>query len=140
ASGPASPNYTTVRVFYATDRAVTPGPQLQYGPNRSDTSEMTYGTCQVTIPNDHELGQLEAPKWWHFEFHDNPDRHVILQRVEAEESGRFFADLKSRVQNSKEKSAFLFVHGYNTTFAEAAKRTAQITYDLKFEGAPIFYS
>lgn len=36
--------------------------------------------------------------------------------------------------------AFLFVHGYNVTFEDAAKRTAQISYDLGFEGAAVFYS
>ena len=35
---------------------------------------------------------------------------------------------------------FVFVHGYNVTFEGAAQRTAQIAYDLKFSGAPIFYS
>jgi esterase/lipase superfamily enzyme len=45
--------------------------------------------------------------------------------------------LYETVSNS---SAFLFVHGYNVTFEDAARRTAQISYDLAFEGAPIFYS
>jgi esterase/lipase superfamily enzyme len=37
-------------------------------------------------------------------------------------------------------NAFLFVHGYNVTFADAARRTAQMAYDLRFDGAPVFYS
>ncbi len=32
------------------------------------------------------------------------------------------------------------MHGYNVGFEDAARRTAQIAYDLKFEGAPIFFS
>ena len=32
------------------------------------------------------------------------------------------------------------MHGYNVTFADAARRTAQIAYDLGFDGAPVFYS
>ena len=39
-----------------------------------------------------------------------------------------------------EKAPFLFVHGYNVTFADAARRTAQITFDLRFSGEPVFYS
>jgi esterase/lipase superfamily enzyme len=34
----------------------------------------------------------------------------------------------------------VFVHGYNVSFEEAARRTAQIHYDLQFKGVPIFYS
>jgi esterase/lipase superfamily enzyme len=42
--------------------------------------------------------------------------------------------------SEERRQAFVFVHGFNVTFAEAARRTAQIAYDLKFEGAPIMYS
>jgi esterase/lipase superfamily enzyme len=35
---------------------------------------------------------------------------------------------------------FVFVHGYNNTFEDAARRTAQIAYDLNFAGAPVMYS
>lgn len=34
----------------------------------------------------------------------------------------------------------MFVHGYNVSFEDAARRTGQIAYDLAFVGAPIFYS
>jgi esterase/lipase superfamily enzyme len=34
----------------------------------------------------------------------------------------------------------VFVHGYNVTFAGAARRTAQIAHDVEFSGAPIFFS
>jgi esterase/lipase superfamily enzyme len=39
-----------------------------------------------------------------------------------------------------EKQAFVFVHGFNVGFDAAAYRTAQIVYDLGFDGAPVFYS
>ena len=44
------------------------------------------------------------------------------------------------VDKSSEKDAFVFVHGFNVTFAEAARRTAQLAHDLGFNGAPILYS
>jgi esterase/lipase superfamily enzyme len=53
---------------------------------------------------------------------------------------QFFDDLSSRVRRSRGSNAFLFVHGYNVTFEDAARRTAQISYDLGFDGAPVFYS
>src|SRR5690606_3614266 len=34
----------------------------------------------------------------------------------------------------------IFIHGYNVTFRDAARRTAQIAYDLKFSGAPVMFS
>ena len=34
----------------------------------------------------------------------------------------------------------IFVHGYNTSFDNALYRTAQIAYDMQFDGAPFVYS
>jgi esterase/lipase superfamily enzyme len=44
------------------------------------------------------------------------------------------------VGQSTEKEALVFVHGFNTDFESAARRTAQIAYDLGFEGAAVLYS
>ena len=34
----------------------------------------------------------------------------------------------------------MFIHGYNVSFADAARRTAQMVSDLKYPGAAVFYS
>ena len=34
----------------------------------------------------------------------------------------------------------IFIHGYNVSFEDAARRTGQMAYDLGFDGAPVFYS
>ena len=36
--------------------------------------------------------------------------------------------------------ALLFVHGYNVTFESALYRTAQIAFDLEFDGVPFLFS
>lgn len=36
--------------------------------------------------------------------------------------------------------ALVFIHGYNTSFDLAVYRTAQIAYDIKYDGAPFVYS
>lgn len=131
--------FTTVRVFYATDRNKTGStkPGEAYGVERSG---IQYGICDVSIPRDHRMGELEAPSIWKLEFSENPERHVVLLKVLQQNANIFFGDMKRRVRKSAGKSAFLFVHGYNTTFEKAARRTAQMTYDLGFDGAPVFYS
>ena len=48
--------------------------------------------------------------------------------------------MAARVEVSAGKDAFVFVHGYRSTFEKAVLRTAQLHKDLKFEGAPILYS
>ena len=48
--------------------------------------------------------------------------------------------MNASVARSAAKDAFVFVHGYNVSFENAARRTGQMAFDLNFVGAPIFYS
>ena len=134
--------FATVRVFYATDRAAavdfeaTPVAQ-RYGGERG---VMNYGHADVSIPAGHEEGQLEAPSWLRLEFREDPSRHVVLMTLERQAREPFLRGLRERVAASEGGNAFLFVHGYNVSFADAARRTAQMSYDLSFDGASVFYS
>jgi esterase/lipase superfamily enzyme len=135
----AGANYATVNVFYATDRKATgsTAPSKMFDGERGD---VRYGTAKVSIPRNHKMGKLEAPSVWKLEFRADPDKHVVLLDVDALDPTAFFAAISQRVQKSARKSALVFVHGYNVSFEDAARRTAQIAYDLGFEGAPAFYS
>jgi esterase/lipase superfamily enzyme len=134
------PDYATMRVFFATDRAATgkTKPDEVFGTGRG--SSITYGTCDVSIPREHRMGALESPSIWRLEFREDPARHVVLMSVAREAKEDFFSHLATSLRNSKQSNAFVFVHGYNVTFEDAARRTAQIAYDLGFNGAPVFYS
>lgn len=132
-------NYATLRVFYATNRQATPGapPEKRYQGTRGTLEQ---GVCEVSIPRDHRLGQLEQPSLWRMEFKADPERHVALLSVVPQARDAFMSELRQRVAQSKSRSLFVFVHGYNVNFADAARRTAQMTYDLGYDGAPIFFS
>ena len=127
------------RVFYGTDRKASgmTQPKKFYGNERG---ELQLGICEVSIPPDHEMGELESPKWWKLEFSENPNKHVVLLKVQELSKDSFFTELRSHIDKASDKEAFVFVHGYNVTFEDAARRTAQMSYDLGFGGAPIFYS
>lgn len=118
------------------DRAVA-GPKLEYGNGRGS---FVMGTCEVSIPRNHQVAELEAPSVFKLDFVEDPTRHVALLDIEEQDSETFFSQLRARVDQGVSKDAFVFVHGFNVTFEDAARRTAQLTYDLKFQGAPIFYS
>ncbi|HBN75327.1 MAG TPA: hypothetical protein DD473_05825 [Planctomycetaceae bacterium] len=128
-----------VRVFYGTDRKPTGDstPNNYYGP---EPSALQYGMCEVSIPPSHDYGEIERPSIWKLEFNENPDRHVMLQSIEAVEEDRFLKDLQDDVKFSGSEEAFVFVHGYNVSFAHAARRTAQMAHDLRFQGPPIMFS
>lgn len=148
----ARDGYTNVRVFYGTDRAATESnaPKKIYGTERADRVKL--GFCDVSIPGIHEVGELEAPKIWRFEFREDPKKHVVLLDVIPADGPTFLTRLRRTIEESVEVTtiggerreiggeAFIFVHGYNVSFEDAARRTAQIAYDLRFRGAPIMYS
>jgi esterase/lipase superfamily enzyme len=136
----ARQEYTTVPVFYATDRNATnaSSPAKLYGEQRGD--DMSYGILEVSVPLDHRLGQLESPSFWHLEFTYNPRKHVMLKKIDTLPKSDFFMRLRSQVDNSSERDVFVFVHGFNVNFEDAARRTGQMAYDLNFQGAPILYS
>ena len=132
-------NFARVKVFYATDRLRTASqnPADIYGVRRDILS---YGVCEVGIPRDHRMGELERPVVWRLEFREDPKKHVVLLSVEQQTKENFFRSIGERIKASSGSNAFVFVHGFNTSFAEAARRTAQMSYDLGFNGAPVFYS
>ena len=45
-----------------------------------------------------------------------------------------------RIDDSPEKSAFVFVHSFNVNFDEAVLRAGQLAWDLHFRGPAVAYS
>ena len=101
---------------------------------------LDYGTCKVTIPPDHKIGRLDSPSLFKLEFKEDPEKHVMLHRVVREDKQVFYDQLNDAIGQADRNQALVFVHGYNVSFENAVKRTAQIVHDLKFDGAPICYS
>ena len=69
-----------------------------------------------------------------------PNLHISLLRSDILPESDFLAQVNDLIQKSPRREAFVFVHGYNVSFEDAARRTGQIARDLKFQGAPILYS
>ena len=137
-------NYAVVKVHFATDRQRDLGkPAAQrFSGERSSAGGggISYGQCDISIPRDHRMGELESPSLWRLEFRADPAKHVMLLSAEVSDQAHFFAALTDQIQASKGKNAFIFFHGYNVSFEDAARRTGQMAYDLGFDGAPVFYS
>ena len=133
------PGYIRVLVWYATDRTVgrSGDPSKFFGTGRG---QLSYGRTYVSMPEDHRLGELEKPKWYQFLTKPNPKKHVLLLSVEPFQRDKFLSAINKQVSSSKDRDVLVFIHGYNVTFEDAARRTAQLAYDLNLQGAPILYS
>jgi esterase/lipase superfamily enzyme len=102
--------------------------------------DLIYGQCEVSLPLDHAIGQLESPSIWKLEFVPDLRKHSVLLNVTATPKSDFFDAASEQVTQSERKQAFVFIHGFNVSFESATRRAAQIAHDLKFDGASILYS
>jgi esterase/lipase superfamily enzyme len=134
--------FTPERVYFATNRdpdeeGAENDPDLFFGDERGD---LTYGTCEVSIPYRRLPGSLPEPSVLRLEFQQDPAKHVVLMEIERLPDAEFWKRLRSAVDASPEKQLMLFVHGYCATFRDAARRTAQMAYDLNYQGPAMFFS
>lgn len=136
--------FASVRVFYGTNRNLTgeSKPALFYG---KGSGPLQFGYVDVTIPQSHKLAELETPKQWseytlRVTHTDMRTEFVLLDDVKSLAKDDFVRQLQHEIQTSPSKDVFVFVHGYNNTFEDTARRAAQLAYDLDFDGTPIMYS
>ena len=131
--------HVAVDVFYGTNRVRTGDchPDRIYG---GDEGTLEFGRVRVTIPQDHRLGELETPSILRLELAPDPERHVVLTLVRPIAKKYFHQQLASSVARSEKPEVFVFIHGFNVPFEEAARRSAQVAYDLKFPGVPVLFS
>ena len=134
--------YAYVKVFYGTDRGYEKKIEKKKGKiiyTASRTSEIKYGTCEVYIPKEMPK-EYVYPTFWRLDFLEEPTHLMVLSKIDQVDKKTFYDELSSEVLKTPEKKAFLFIHGFNMSFDNAAKRTAQIAYHLGSDVVPIFYS
>ena len=140
AGGEAEPSHAVVRVLFATDRRVDTRRPLAFDSEPADGNQISYGTCLVSVPRDHRMGDLEGPSIWRLEFREDPERHIVVLSKELSDQARFFEQVRQLAARSTEQDALVFVHGYNVAFDDAVRRTAQLAYDLGFKGPAVAFS
>lgn len=139
AAPPGTANAAVFKVWFGTDRQQTGDrhPARQFGSQRAPLS---YGYCEVSVPHAAERPAPASPALLRLELRDAPARHVALLHTDLHGHDGFFTALAAQIARAAEHSALLFVHGYKVSFEDAARRTAQLSYDLGFGGVPVFYS
>jgi len=149
ASSPEDAKWDVMPVFYGTDRArLEDAPRLDYDTARGKRLQL--GHALVTVPKSHEVPNIERPWVYHLPFTqiviwqeaEDPKKHFTIKDIREMGREEFLELVRKRLSESQEYKdhAFVFVHGFNTSFEFALFRTAQMAYDLKFDGAPFLYS
>lgn len=91
----------------------------------------------VAVPPEHKTGELQVPEEGR---RPDPQRDFLVARSEIYPTpAAFRTDLRRALaQNGNE--AIVFVHGYNTNFAEGLYRFAQLGADFDLPGVLVHYS
>jgi esterase/lipase superfamily enzyme len=138
ADAPAELDADEFRVWFGTNRKPLAGDQPRFGNMRN--SEVSYGYCDVYVPQSHKIGSLGSSfirrlvTW--------TDDRLKLRRTCQVGADAYWALLQAQLAATADgrRHAVVFIHGYNVAFEEAALRAAQIGVDLGIEGAMAFFS
>ncbi|HEY1244212.1 MAG TPA: alpha/beta hydrolase, partial [Hyphomicrobiaceae bacterium] len=108
-----------VVTYYATNRGRSGSgePARFYG---TKPAPLTYGRALVSIPAAHTSGRLEQPSIWKLQLRPDPKKHFVLKSVTPLKTDEARWQMAKALEGSASKAILVFVHGYNTNFAETA--------------------
>lgn len=119
-------------VFVASTRTFGDG---QFTSARDET--LGYSVFDVAVPPDRDPGEVAWPRRV-----ADPEREFTVARALAFRDGAGFRDgLRAAIASrpAGDRDVMVFVHGFNSTFADGLFRTAQIRHDLQVPGVALHY-
>ena len=107
--------------------------------NGDRASAIDYAELTVSIPPNHKLNEIE----WASTPPGDPNVNFVVRDEKYLDGDKAFlqalnAQLALRPPGSR--NVFLFVHGFNTMFAEAVYRGAQLAHDSRAPGVPVVFT
>jgi esterase/lipase superfamily enzyme len=134
---PAAADVGTVEtILVATDRSALPAFPW-FGDARAYAT--SFAEFAISVPPDRKPGSVRFPKGGRV----NPERDFLVVAAErlAGRAGFVAALNRALVEDpGRHGEALLFIHGYNTNFAEGLVRQAQLRHDLKRRGASVQFA
>jgi len=140
-----------IPVFYATDRKQEKDAKtIAFGGERSET--LSFGQATVMVPKPQSapgrarllaIASDHPPTSEASEFETTEVTRLAIRNIGTVDDDRHLVEkVQRRVDAASvfRNQIFVFVHGYNVSFENALRRTAQIAYDLNFDGAPFLFS
>lgn len=128
-------------VWYGTNRKRNRDDGIQpltYTAERS--SSLSVGRCKVFVPKSHKIGSVGSSFFARILL--RVDDRLRLNSIFEDQAETFWESLSLQFKQlvPEDKIGFIFIHGYNVDFEQAAIQAAQIGYDLNLPGPVAFYS
>lgn len=124
------------RILVASTRTADPGASVL---SRGRSDDLRFLDVAVSVPPDRAQGTVTFPRA------ANPDPTTDFVTVSASHltgvaAFRAAVDARAATLPPARREALVFVHGYNTTFAEGLYRQAQIIHDFGSRGVSVNYA
>lgn len=139
---PESTTATLYPLWFGTNRKPNELQDLSQGFSSERDTQLYYGTCQVAVPKSHKIGSTGSSWWQRLKTLTDDRLKIEKNSLKVLAEAAFWANIQHNLQERElnERSALVFIHGFNVSFEEAAKRAAQIGFDLQVPGMMAFYS
>jgi len=113
-------------------------PEAGFGSDFDD--KLHFGKRIVRIPTSHKLGELGSPLWKRLL--TQVDDRIMVDPATVLSEDAFAREVRSFLASldPADRNVLVFLHGFNTSFDDAARRAAQLGFDLKVPGITAFYS
>jgi esterase/lipase superfamily enzyme len=128
-----------VDILVATTRVATRSdrPGDRYG--AEDADQLQFSQVAVNVPSYRARGTGELPRAGTLRS-DDPKTNFFVTSVIPVDSNRFVQRVAADLAGTKSRNLLVFVHGFNTSFEDAAVRAAQIAADADFDGTVVLFS
>ncbi len=131
---------TCYPVWFGTNRRPLDPADPSKGFGAEPDERTHFGKRIVRIPSSHRVGELGSPLWKRLLLQVDDritvDPAMVMARDAFERDVRkFIAGL-----DPTDRNVLVYIHGFNTGFDDAARRAAQIGFDLKVPGITVLYS
>jgi len=134
AKAPGATDYT---ILAATTRKRSANPAAMFSGERAN--DIDFAQVVVSVPPAHVPGNIEYPS----QPPGNPTTDFVTREaVYLDSEKQFIASLNQQLAQRPpgHRNVLLFIHGYNTNFAEGLYRLAQVAHDAKSQAVPVFFS
>ena len=130
-----------MRLFYATDRMSTGALQVVRAFRAEMSQGISFGALDVVVPAQVRMRDLQSAGIVAFgDSVTDPSKIRPLDPLMPLPKEAWIAELRKRIDRADKPGILVFVHGYNVAFEDAARRAAQLSYDLAFPGATVFFA
>ena len=128
------PGASRIDMLVETTRSRSAAPGVIFSGDRARERSRYHLVISTPPDRNRKIGEIQWPR------QSPPDLRTDFVTVKAEDMDEAELDEWFSSVAGRKRKLFVFVHGFNSTFPEAAYRLAQIVHDSGMEAAPVLFT